>query len=180
MAQKFHPENVKIIRDGVGNAIPNARLTFYRARTLEPIPLFLDPSCEVPAANPIFADDRGQVPDIYIADGTSFDVRVHDCTGAMVVTIEQAESSFEGFPHVRDISDIRRYEGPSNFLYMTDECERLALYRRAPNADLTENLPTVVQGVCDIWVGGVIITEFDLASYLEEAFSLASPEEGTD
>lgn len=180
MAQKFHPENRRIIRDKDGCAIRNARLTFYKARTLTPLALFLDPSCQVPAANPVYADEHGQVPCVYVEDGACFDVRVHDCEGRMVMTIEQSEATYEGFPHFRCIKDLRRYEGPSNFVYLTDDCGRLALYRRAPNATLTENLPTVVQGICDIWVGGVIITEFDLASYIQQAVGLATTEEGEE
>src|SRR5580765_1882419 len=74
------------ITDGFGQPMHGCLTFFYETATLDPLPVWVDFGCTVPATNPVVGDGFGRIPAVYIASGGSgfYRFRVTSAEGAIV------------------------------------------------------------------------------------------------
>lgn len=172
MSKRFDLRSLDRVLDGEGCPVTNARLQFVCHGSIKPIPIFADAACRTPMPNPVFADEHGVIPDVYVGDGVKFDVRVWNCHGKHIQTIFDASTQGQFYPVMASLRELRQYDGTSNIVFIETSDGQLSMYRRPQNDTIDgENLPTIIQGLDGYWVGGPMMTEYDILQYIQDVVS---------
>ncbi len=66
-----------------GEPLPFGTLTFYAAKTLEPVPVYDSEALNSELDNPVEADSEGVWPDIWLDPEISYRVQLHDADGVL-------------------------------------------------------------------------------------------------
>lgn len=74
--------------DDSGAALPFATLTFWRSRTTQLEPIYVDDTLTIELDNPITADENGAFPEIYLDDTLDYRVRLEDGAGRLIYDVD--------------------------------------------------------------------------------------------